>query len=104
MSEQIKLTEEDIHLLYLSDNSDNCIIKFASLEGYDIEWTKRQAEQLKQQILQNQAIVEKIKEWYEETQQPLPEGHIPIVSLNGLSIRLEKILSTNTNALKVDEK
>ena len=51
--DRIKITDDDIHLLYLSDNSDNCIVKFASLEGNDIEWTKAEAEQLKHQILQD---------------------------------------------------
>lgn len=58
---------------------------------------------IKIELLENQKIVEKIKEWYDETQQPLPEGHIPIVSLNGLSIRLKEILSANKDAQEVEE-
>ena len=49
--------------------------------------------EIHRQIIQNQMIIEKLKEWYKETQEPIPEGHIPMVSLNGLAVRLEEILS-----------
>jgi hypothetical protein len=45
------------------------------------------------QSLENQERVEKLKQWYKETQEPIPEGHVPLVSLNGLAVRLREILS-----------
>ena len=46
-----------------------------------------------EQILDNQEIVEKLRQLYKETQEPIPEGHIPLVSLNSLAVKLHEILS-----------
>jgi hypothetical protein len=56
----MKLTEDDIYLV--SDGEGEYYVKFMSLEGYDIVWTKEQAQQLRQQILDNQKIVEHIRD------------------------------------------
>jgi len=43
-------------------------------------------------IFQALKLQELVKEWIEETKQPLPEGHIPIVSLNGVRIKLQSLV------------
>lgn len=60
------LTYDDVHVILDESVGENegyrYNVKFLSLEGDDICWQKKQAEDLKQQILNNQAIVEKLKE------------------------------------------
>ena len=47
----IPLTEEDI---YIIPDDEGYNVKFMSLEGYDVVWTKEEAEELKLQILSDQ--------------------------------------------------
>jgi hypothetical protein len=54
----IKLTDEDIHVL--NWNTEGFTVEFRSLEGYPIQWSLEEAKELKQQILQNQKLREKI--------------------------------------------
>ena len=61
MTELMKLTEEDIEIIYDEDNDNDCRVRFTSLEGYEIIWTPKQAAQIKQQILENQKDLEEIK-------------------------------------------
>ena len=62
-------------------------------QEFDMEYLiKHIDEPVRKQILDSQRIVEEIWKWYEETKQPLPEGHIPIVSLGGIQARLKEIL------------
>jgi len=37
-------------------------------------------------------LQESLKEWIEETKQPLPEGHISIVSLHGVRMKLQSLV------------
>jgi hypothetical protein len=48
----INLTEEDIQII--DYDNDQVTVGFYSLEGLEILWSKQQAEQLKQQIIENQ--------------------------------------------------
>lgn len=59
MTESIKLTAEDIHIV---STVVGYAVKFRSLEGLDIIWNEKQAKELKQQILENQEIVNDISE------------------------------------------
>ena len=58
MTETIKLTKEDIHIVL---TVGGYAVKFRSLEGLDIIWNEKQAKELKQQILENQEIVKKLE-------------------------------------------
>ena len=63
----MKLTDEDIQVVldeeYPTENCGfNYNVKFLSLEGYDICWTKQEAEAVKQQILENAEIVKRLKD------------------------------------------
>jgi len=37
-------------------------------------------------------LQELVKEWLEETKQPIPEGHVPLISLGGLTQKLQSII------------
>jgi len=51
-----KLTEDDIGIGHVQDGFN---VRFVSLEGEDIVWTEKQANELKKQILSNQEKAEK---------------------------------------------
>lgn len=82
----MKITNENFIHIPHPNEGDLPFLAFNTLEVH-----KQLA--LKEQILENQKIVEKLKQWYKETQEPLLEGHIPIVSLNGVAVKLQEILS-----------
>lgn len=50
--------------------------------------------EVRNMVIDNQVLAEKIKEWYDETLLPIPEGHLPIMSLGGVSAKLKNILET----------
>jgi len=60
MSESIKLTEEDIHII---SAAGGYTVKLRSLEGLDIIWNEKQAKQIKQQILDNQEKAERYDDY-----------------------------------------
>ncbi|MGI9567076.1 MAG: hypothetical protein ACR2LL_08710 [Nitrosopumilus sp.] len=58
----IKLTEDDMMIIKGEDNGGyDYKLQFCSLEGYECQWKKEQAEELKQQILNNNRIVEEFR-------------------------------------------
>ena len=62
----MKITEDDIHVIHDISVGKNCgfqyNVKFLSLEGADIVWTKEQAEQLKSKILQSLRLLELVED------------------------------------------
>jgi len=62
---EMKLREDDIYVIHDASVGENdgyqYNVKFLSLEGEDIVWQKSQAEQLKQQILENQRLRELVE-------------------------------------------
>lgn len=57
MTERIKLTEDDIGIGHVQGGVS---VRFCSLEGEEIVWTIEKAQQLKQQILDDQTKIDKI--------------------------------------------
>jgi len=60
MTSKIKLTDDDIQIIKVKKTTDELKmfhdndfyhVRFLSLEGHEIWWSKEEAEQLKQQIL-----------------------------------------------------
>ena len=58
----IVLTDDDVQVVSDQEQVGDYNVKFLSLEGYDIVWSKEKAEQLKLQILNNQTIVKALHE------------------------------------------
>ena len=88
----MKLTDEDFEEEYDADKWNTQIIKI--FDSYD------EQQQFKYQILQNQKIVEKIKEWKNE----LNKDDVDIIwSEARVCDELNEILSTNKDALKEGE-
>jgi len=80
MTKQIKLTADDIVVIDKGD--ENYSLRFCSLEGYEVLLTLSEAEQLKQQILENQKIVDIVKLWAEKE---------PITTINSITLTPKEI-------------
>ena len=66
----IKLTDADMHIISGESNGGyDWILQFCSLEGYECQWKKEQAEELKKQILESQQIVERLEKAVETKKQ-----------------------------------
>jgi len=90
MTDRIKLTEEDLHVIHDEDGAGNGYefnVKFLSLEGHDICWKKEQAEQLKAQILEDQEKAE----MYDKFEKGLGWAREMIQDDKQLKEKLEKI-------------
>jgi len=54
----MKLTEDDLQVILAEPNGGyDFKLQFCSLEGYECQWKEEQANELKQQILENQEFV-----------------------------------------------
>ena len=67
MTERIKLTDEDLHIIFGSSNGlYDYKLQFRSLEGLELQWTKEQTAQLKAQILEDQEFVTELGDGWKD--------------------------------------
>lgn len=77
-------------------------LQSSSTDTTGCSYSNEDEEEHEQLILKLDAALKlqkSIMEWIEETKQPLPEGHIPIVSLNGVRFKLESLVKESKNGL-----
>lgn len=104
--DRIKLTGEDMMVVHGDENGGfDYKLQFCSLEGYECQWKKEQAEQLKQQILDDHQIMNEFEQGWKDIGKYMRDNKISRGKLIGENLllhnKLEKIEKVVSDGIDV---